>query len=152
MSNISKVKKNKIELTPALKFILDLSRVQAVLSRKLDNIGNGLGFMDFVILYHLNQADNNKLRRIDLADKVGLTASGVTRLLLPMEKIGLVGRESNPRDARVSFVTLAPGGKQLLDYSIEQAEYFAETVVPSEDKKEIREITNFLEEVGRRTF
>lgn len=31
---------------------------------------------------------------------MGLTASGVTRTLLPLEKIGLVGRESDPRDAR----------------------------------------------------
>lgn len=48
-------------------------------------------------MYHLQQAQDNKLSRIALAEKVALTASGVTRVLAPMEKIHLVTKQSNPR-------------------------------------------------------
>lgn len=50
------------------------------------------------------------MRRIDLADSVGLSPSAVTRLLAPMEKPGLVEKEANPRDARVSLVKLSTAG------------------------------------------
>ncbi len=61
----------------------------------------------------LYQAADEAMRRIDLAESVGLSASGVTRLLLPMQKIGLVQKEQNPRDARVSLVKLTETGKQI---------------------------------------
>ena len=47
------------------------------------------------------------MRRIDLAERIGLSASGVTRLVNPMEKNHLVEKEINPRDARVSLVHLS---------------------------------------------
>ncbi|MDZ7871614.1 MAG: MarR family transcriptional regulator [Rheinheimera sp.] len=46
-------------------------------------------------------------RRSDLVELVGLSPSGITRLLLPLEKIGRVEKERNPRDARVSLVILS---------------------------------------------
>ncbi|UUZ55216.1 MarR family transcriptional regulator [Massilia sp. H-1] len=49
-----------------------------------------------------------RIRRVDLAERVSLTASGVTRTLLPLEKIGLVTRQSDPRDARVGFAVITP--------------------------------------------
>lgn len=51
------------------------------------------------------------------------------RLLVPMEKIGLIPRESNACDARVSFVTLAPGGKRLLSERLERAEMLSDEVI-----------------------
>ena len=53
------------------------------------------------------------MRRVDLAEQVGLTPSGITRLLNPMEKIGLIEKEDNPRDARVSLVALSSAGKRV---------------------------------------
>ena len=44
---------------------------------------------------------------------MGLTASGVTRSLLPLEKIGLVTRQSDPRDARVGYALITPTGSEL---------------------------------------
>lgn len=54
------------------------------------------------------------MRRIDLASSIGLTASGITRLVSPMEKIGLVQKERNERDARVSLVKITPAGETIL--------------------------------------
>jgi len=53
-------------------------------------------------------------RRVDLAERLGLTASGVTRSLLPLEKIGLVTRQSDPRDARVGYALITPTGLELV--------------------------------------
>jgi len=128
---------------------MNLSKVQSVLLRRFDSIGNGLGFSDFVILYHLYQADDHKLKRIDLADRLGMTASGVTKLLPPMEKIGLVIREASPRDARISYVKLAPGGKVLFEYSVEKANYLAETAIPEKYSHQIDDLSVLLEEMRR---
>jgi DNA-binding MarR family transcriptional regulator len=34
-------------------------------------------------------------------------------MLMPMEKIGLVSKETNARDARVSLVKITPAGEEL---------------------------------------
>jgi len=110
----------------ALEFFLKLSKIQTVMTRKFDGyVGN---LTEFRILLTLSQASGKKMRRIDLADSIGLTASGVTRLLLPMEKIGLVSREIHPTDARASFVLLAPGGARELTEKLERAELFADDI------------------------
>ena len=128
-----------------LSFLLHLAKSQAAMARRFDSrLGGGLGFNDFVILYHLSQADGEKLRRVDLAEKIGLTASGVTRLLAPMEKIGLIQRETDARDARVSYVLLAPGGKRLLTERLEKAEILAGEALPSGRAKKIEELSEIL--------
>ena len=105
--------------TPAadpLTLCFALTRANAVvtnrLGRSLSSL-HGLGFQDFSILYHLNRAPGQRLRRIDLAHRLELTPSGVTRSLLPLEKIGLVDREANPDDARAAYASLSESGKRL---------------------------------------
>ena len=68
---------------------------------------------EFLVLKQLHEAPNQRLSRSELAEQVGLSPSGVTRLLNPMEKIGLVDKEAKPRDARVSWVTLASAGLHI---------------------------------------
>ncbi len=104
-------------LTAATDFCLRLARANAVLVRRFDNaLGSqhGISYSDFQLLNHLARAPGRKLRRVDLADRVGLTASGVTRTLLPLEKIGLVTRESDPRDARVGFAVVTDAGHEMV--------------------------------------
>ena len=103
-------------LIPATNFCLRLARANAVLVRRFDNaLGSqhGISFSDFQLLNHLARAPGGKLRRVDLADRVGLTASGVTRTLLPLEKIGLISREPDPRDARVGFAAITAVGHEM---------------------------------------
>jgi DNA-binding MarR family transcriptional regulator len=137
-------------INSTLKFILSLAKTQTIVNRRFDTklSSYGLGFNDFVILYHLSQAPHEKMRRIDLAEKVGLTASGITRMLAPMEKTALVTRESNERDARVSYAVLAPGGKRLLEESIKTAEYSALDIFPGSKTKKIEKLAELLNEIG----
>ena len=84
-------------------------------SKKMDaSLGaiHGIGFAEYMALHQLNAAPQSMIRRIDLANQLHRSASGVTKMLNPMEKIGLVSRETNPRDARVSLVKLTGTGRQ----------------------------------------
>ena len=54
------------------------------------------------------------LRRVDLAERVLLTASGITRLLEGLENAGLVERADCPTDRRVVYAKLTGAGEQKL--------------------------------------
>ena len=119
---------------PSLEFCLRLTRAYATLTRRLDNaLGSvhGLSFGDFMILYHLDRAPGTRLRRIDLAERLGLTASGVTRTLIPLEKLGLVGRQPDPRDARVGYALMTDSGQQLLRYALVTVQAIAQEATQS---------------------
>ncbi|UTY60222.1 MarR family winged helix-turn-helix transcriptional regulator [Massilia sp. erpn] len=105
----------------ALEFCLRLARAQALVVRRLDTVlgaHHGLSFGDFVLLHHLSKAPGGRLRRVDLAEKLGLTASGVTRTLLPLEKTGYVARQADARDARVSYAAITPAGHEIFDNAL----------------------------------
>lgn len=74
---------------------------------------HGISFTEYLVLRSLHESPKNTMRRIDLAESIGLSASGVTRLIAPMEKIKLVEKETNPRDVRVSLVKLSKTGAQI---------------------------------------
>lgn len=139
-----------IEINSTLKFILNLAKAQTIVNRRFDTklSSYGLGFNDFVILYYLSQAPYEKMRRVDLADKIGFTASGITRMLAPMEKMGLVSRDRNERDARVSYVVLAPGGKRLLEESVKTAEHVALDIFPKSKIKKLEKLPEILDGMG----
>ena len=134
-----------MEISKKLKFFMQLSKTNAVLARRFSS--QGLGFGDIAILYAISQTPNEKIRRIDLANQLGLTASGVTRILLPLEKIGVVKREANERDARVSLVALTSAGKTLLTDSLQSAEVVCDDLIPSSKTKKLEELANILEEI-----
>jgi DNA-binding MarR family transcriptional regulator len=98
-------------------FCLRLARANAVQQRRLDaalGSHHGISFADFQLLNLLCRAPGGKMRRVDLAERLSLTPSGVTRSLLPLEKIGLVTRQADPRDARVGYAVITPVGQELL--------------------------------------
>lgn len=122
--------------TASVEFCLALVRAAATVSRRFDGrLGSlhGISFADFAILLQLRRAPQMRLRRVDLADQLGLTASAVTRALVPLEKIGLVSRKPDPRDARVGYATLTAAGRRVLDEALETVELIATEVVPSAD-------------------
>ena len=116
----------------ALGLCLNLNRTTAVMIRQIDHrlsALHGLSLNDFTILHVTDQAPQGKLRRGDLAAHLGLTASAVTRLLLPLEKTGLVARLPDPRDARVSYVVLTDAGRERLADARPSAAQISEDLV-----------------------
>ncbi len=75
---------------------------------------HGLTLNDYEVLLHLSRAEGERLRRVDLAESVLLTASGITRLLEGLERSGYVCKETCASDARVSYAKLTDEGHDKL--------------------------------------
>ena len=93
-------------------------RAHTVLRRELEAevLGpRGLTINDFEALLHLSRADGNRLRRIDLVDRLMLTPSGVTRLLDGLQAAGLVENRHCNDDARVTWAALTQEGLDTLE-------------------------------------
>jgi DNA-binding MarR family transcriptional regulator len=100
---------------PSLTAILRLMRAQSFVEARVDpGLGavHGLALRELMFLMQLDQAPLNRLRRVDLANRLNVSQSTVTRMALPLEKLGFVKREADPRDARVGYVVLTKAGRQ----------------------------------------
>jgi DNA-binding MarR family transcriptional regulator len=75
---------------------------------------HGLTLNDYEVLLMLNRAEGGRMRRVDLAQTVVLTASGITRLLDGLERAGYVEKDACPTDLRVSYAKLTPAGRTKL--------------------------------------
>ena len=71
---------------------------------------HGLTLNDYEALKLLAEADGRRMRRVDLAAGLSLSASGVTRLLEGLEEDGLVVRATCPHDRRVAYAQLTDAG------------------------------------------
>jgi DNA-binding MarR family transcriptional regulator len=71
---------------------------------------HGLTINDYEVLLHLARAPDRRLRRVDLADHLLLTASGITRLLDGLERAGYVEKARCESDARVTYAVLTESG------------------------------------------
>ena len=75
---------------------------------------HGLTINDYEALLRLSRADEQRMRGVDLAAELLLTASGVTRLLDGLEAAGLVERAACARDRRVMYAVLTDAGRKRL--------------------------------------
>ena len=76
---------------------------------------HGLTLNDYEVLLCLAGAPDGMLRRVDLAQTVILTASGITRLLDGLERAGYVEKARCESDARVSYAKLTAEGRTKLE-------------------------------------
>jgi DNA-binding MarR family transcriptional regulator len=95
-----------------LRLIRAQSHLQNRFAAELGGV-HGLSVNELMLLMHLDQAAGGCLRRVDLAERLDLSQSGVSRMLAPMEKVGWVDRAEDPRDGRVGYVMLTPAGRRL---------------------------------------
>jgi DNA-binding MarR family transcriptional regulator len=95
-----------------------LLRAHAALTREL-NAGlltdHGLSITDYQCLLTLAHAENGEMRRVDLAEQLQLTPSGVTRLLDGLERDGWVTKGNCSSDARVTYAVLTEEGRERLE-------------------------------------
>ncbi|HEX3563645.1 MAG TPA: MarR family transcriptional regulator [Solirubrobacterales bacterium] len=71
---------------------------------------HGLTINDYGTLLLLSRAGEEGMRRIDLANELQLSPSGITRLLDRLEDQSLVGKGECKSDARVSYAILTEAG------------------------------------------
>jgi DNA-binding MarR family transcriptional regulator len=95
-----------------------LLRAHAAATRQLNAqlaADHGLTISDYEVLLRLFRAPDRRLRRVDLAEQVLLSASGITRLLDGLERCGYVERASCASDRRVVYAVLTNAGASKLE-------------------------------------
>jgi DNA-binding MarR family transcriptional regulator len=75
---------------------------------------HGLTVNEHEALVLLSLPENRHMRRVDLADGLQLTPSGVTRMLDGLEERGLVEKATCAGDARVIYAVLTEAGRTKL--------------------------------------
>ena len=110
---------------------------------------HGLALREVILLMHLERADGGRLSRVDLAKRLNMSASTVTRMAQPLEKLGLVGRASDPRDARLTYVVLTAVGRSLEAVARQTLERISEEVFA--DQWSVEEIALLGRLIGRLT-
>jgi DNA-binding MarR family transcriptional regulator len=75
----------------------------------------GTSFSEFLILKAVHEEGEAGIRRVDLAERVGLTISGVTRAIAPLEKQGYVETLEEASDARVRKVAMTKSGVTIFE-------------------------------------
>jgi DNA-binding MarR family transcriptional regulator len=75
---------------------------------------HGLTLNDYEVLLRLSHAPECRLKRVELAQSVLLTPSGITRLLDGLEAQGCVEKASCPGDARITYAVLTDSGREKL--------------------------------------
>jgi DNA-binding MarR family transcriptional regulator len=92
-------------------------RVHAALAKALDaelEAAHGLPLSSYEVLVALHAAPGRRLRMAELAERMLLSRSGMTRLVDRLERDGLIARCSCPSDGRGMFATLTDAGAELV--------------------------------------
>ncbi|WP_085369490.1 MarR family winged helix-turn-helix transcriptional regulator [Leifsonia sp. NCR5] len=83
--------------------------VDATLGRWLVDM-HGIGLTEYRAALHLSMSPQQELRISELANRVGLNQSSVTRLVGRMEAKGLVTRDTCPDDGRGVYAVITSAG------------------------------------------
>src|SRR5205085_764198 len=81
------------------------SAMRRTLSAQLQS-EHELTVTDYEALLLLSKAEGGRMRRVDLAEELALTPSGVTRLLDGLEKQELCAKDTCASDARVTYAVI----------------------------------------------
>jgi len=142
-----------INSTKERSFALAFAAAWARLEKRLDHsLGaiRGISLAEYRLLQALGDAPNSQASRVDLAQAVGLTPSGVTRALRPMEKLGIVATVKSKRDARLAIAGLTPAGRELLRDASGVVEDTMKTVLQRSPTTlaQLDQLTGILDEIG----
>jgi DNA-binding MarR family transcriptional regulator len=102
----------------AIEAFVRLVRANAAVTRHLSaqlSADHGLNISAYEALLQLAGAPESKLRCVDLANGLLLTAGGVTRLLDGLERGGLVARAECSTDRRITYAVLTEAGRAKLN-------------------------------------
>ncbi len=103
---------------PGLQAWISFLRAHSALTRTLNAElvqRHDLTLNGYEVLLQLARAEDRRLRRVDLADRLVLTASGITRLLDGLERAGFVTKGRCESDGRVTYAVLTDKGLTSLE-------------------------------------
>jgi len=106
---------------------------------------HGLTFNDFEAIVRLSREDGMRLRRVDLAERLTLSPSGVTRLLDGLQSAGFVEKAACDSDARVTYAVLTEAGVAMLqELRAEHAAVLESLFRESLDETEVEQLAELL--------
>jgi DNA-binding MarR family transcriptional regulator len=140
------------EQSLAVRSFTALLRAHASATRQLSaqlSADHGLTISDYEVLLRLARAPDRRMRRVDLAEQVLLTASGITRLLDGLERSGFVERAACASDRRVVYAVLTDSGLDKLraatrSHVTQIDELFSERMGPDD----LESLAGLLEKLG----
>jgi DNA-binding MarR family transcriptional regulator len=137
---------NSINLTSLM---LEQTYISTLLNKKVDSClsVHGVSFTEFIIMHKLHNSPGGSMSRITLADSIGLTGSGVTRLLAPMTKNNIVLKIVNSRDARQSLVGLTSTGKELYKDALNSFEHSCRSIFSLLEESEVELLLRLLNKI-----
>jgi len=135
-----------LHTTTALRLLQVADDFRAGLSGEFSAV-HGISVNEFLLLLHLERSAANKLPRVDLARRMHVSASTITRMAAPMEKVGLIDREADERDARLVFVVATKAGRAKLSEALSTFSKRADYLF--DDRCEDEEIDQFASVLRR---
>lgn len=103
---------NDIEMTAWRAYVDTYADLEAALDTRLKPHGLNLG--DYQVLVFLSEAQNRSLRMCDLAERLHLSPSGLTRRLDGLVQAKWVARSASDQDRRVMWAVLTDAGQAEL--------------------------------------
>lgn len=102
-----------LEMTAWRAYVETYADLGAALDADLKPHGLSLG--DYQVLVYLSDVDTHQMRMCDLAERLQLSPSGLTRRLDGLVKAGWVARQPNAEDRRVMLAVLTNEGRAVLE-------------------------------------
>ena len=109
---------------------------------------HGLSLTELALLRAIDERPGHRARPTELAGQLHLSASGITRALLPLEKRGIVRRQADPADGRASLAGLTAAGRELVASATATAGDLSERMLRRLSLGQTRQLIRLLEEIG----
>jgi DNA-binding MarR family transcriptional regulator len=139
----------RIDTEPFALFLRAHAAVVGELSAELE-AEHGLTINDYEVLLRLAHAPDRMMRRVDIAEQVLLTPSGITRLLEGLERAGFVDRANCATDARVKYAHLTDAGYAKLRAAAKtHVAGIARLFLDRFDERERELLSDFLRRLGQ---
>ena len=138
--------------SPEIEAFVCLVRAGIAVTRELGaqlSADHCLSLNEYEALLQLARAPESRMRRIDLANSLLLTAGGVTRLLDGLERDGFVAREESPTDRRVTYAVLTKAGRdKLREADRSHTRQIRELMGGQYDEGELKQLASLLDRLG----
>jgi DNA-binding MarR family transcriptional regulator len=128
-----------------------LVRAHAGIARSLDarlNAEHDLTINEYNCLLLLERADGRRMRRVDIAQTLVLSPSGITRMLERLERADLVEKAKCSTDARVTYAVLTAKGRNKLKAAGKAHDAVVEDMVGALPERDLRKLAEILERLG----
>ncbi len=98
--------------------VLNLFRASAFIEERFTgtlSAVHGLALNELLLMLYVQSAPGQRLSRIELSKRLHVSPSTITRMARPLEKLGILAREPDKRDARLAYVVLTKAGQSKLE-------------------------------------